>query len=422
MRSPLPRLEAICEPSGYVRNLPPNALASLRNFRGLLLEESLLVDNEQFLPRLFFDSGSAAPNERYRFFTDPSQTRDFSDTTLRGGTLQNGYEIVNIIGHRLRKYPIATITIIGANSGERGSRENREVSRKRAEYVRDYLRTIWGIDPQRMTIVARHGIPQIPSATKDTLGAAENRRVEILSDDYRILQPITRSELRRYPQPDSMTFRIDNGMPAETVASREIEIRWNNELWYVMRDIGISDTISPAFWWGRGNDMDVMLMPMREFPFVARLVVHTTDGRELRSAPVEIPVRIVRSIAHPGCFEGEIIARVGLALFEFDRSAITPFSRRVMREYILPEIPDATALIVTGHTDCIGSEEHNQQLSERRARAWAQAFRASGGRAVSISSRGCGERCPLYRNDLPEGRFYNRTVRVLVTRPAKDHE
>jgi OOP family OmpA-OmpF porin len=75
--------------------------------------------------------------------------------------------------------------------------------------------------------------------------------------------------------------------------------------------------------------------------------------------------------------------------------------------------PNATVSIV-GHTDRIGDEEYNRKLSEERARLTASQLNAS-----TSTVTGVGENQPQYTNDLPEGRFYNRTVDVLVDTPVK---
>ena len=69
---------------------------------------------------------------------------------------------------------------------------------------------------------------------------------------------------------------------------------------------------------------------------------------------------------------------------------------------------------IVGYTDMVGSEEYNQRLSQQRAAAVAQELRVPNAAVV-----GNGERLPLYDNRMPEGRFYNRTVEIIVEAPRK---
>lgn len=417
-----PCLETICAISKYSQNLPPTAPASLRAFRGLLIEERLLTDLYALTLHVFFDSGSADLEKQYNLFANPSQTKDFNDTLVPGGTMQKYYQVLNFVGYRMQKYPATTIRLVGTNSGERNIGESRTMSRKRAERVRNYLTDIWRIDPKRIILLPPQDLPKVPSEVNDPLGAPENRRVEILSDDFEITHPILHSDFRRYPQPDSMVFRMGNGIPDEMIADRQIEICHDGTHWHTIGNIGTSDTISPPFYWGPNNDIDVMLMPTTQSPYSAQLVIQTIDGREIRSPAVEIPVRVVRPQVSRSCITDSVVLVYNIILFDFDRSHISAVARRLIDEFILPEITPESKIRITGHTDVIGSTSYNQALSENRATACGETIAASDITWTERSTNGAGELHPLFRNDLPEGRFYNRMVQVIVTKPMTHPE
>jgi outer membrane protein OmpA-like peptidoglycan-associated protein len=75
---------------------------------------------------------------------------------------------------------------------------------------------------------------------------------------------------------------------------------------------------------------------------------------------------------------------------------------------------------VQGHTDAIGSEAFNQQLSERRAETVASALEGAGVNPQQITARGFGKRYPVAPNtnpdgtDNPAGRARNRRVEVVI--------
>jgi len=414
-----PWLKALHPVSRHVDGSSRTTSASLQRGPDLTIEENRISALYPLTMSVFFDTGSAEIDRRYVLFESPSQTAQFSDTTLPGGTLQKHYHLLNLVGFRMKRYPATTIRLVGANSGEPDRGETRELSRKRAEEVGDYLINVWKIDPKRISLLSPRDLPGIPSDMNDPLGlgAAENRRVEIRSDDYDIVRPVEQHDNRRGLYPDSILFRIGNGMPDEMIANREIEIRWNGETWYVMRNIGISDTLSPAFFWGKENSVDPWTAPNDCIPYTARLVLHTTDGRTLRSDEIAIPVRIRQHSLCCRCFTDSTVERYTLTLFDFDRSDLTPFAEQVIRTMILPNISANSNILITGYTDVIGDEEHNQSLSERRSTAYRTLLERSGIARTRISAHGVGEERPLYRNDLPEGRFYNRTVQVVAVSP-----
>ena len=70
---------------------------------------------------------------------------------------------------------------------------------------------------------------------------------------------------------------------------------------------------------------------------------------------------------------------------------------------------------VDGHTDNQGSAALNQDLSERRAEATAQAFVAQGCKAGDITRRGFGFSRPVGDNNSEAGRQLNRRVTIIVS-------
>ncbi len=75
-------------------------------------------------------------------------------------------------------------------------------------------------------------------------------------------------------------------------------------------------------------------------------------------------------------------------------------------------------LQVEGHTDSIGSDDYNQQLSEARAEAVRQYLIQQGIAAPQISARGLGKTEPIATNDTPEGRQQNRRVELVLSGDA----
>jgi len=72
---------------------------------------------------------------------------------------------------------------------------------------------------------------------------------------------------------------------------------------------------------------------------------------------------------------------------------------------------------VEGHTDSMGSVEHNRKLSLERAESVKRQlvkFGVDTGRIVVI---GKGAIDPIDTNDTPEGRARNRRVEIIVYQP-----
>ncbi len=75
-------------------------------------------------------------------------------------------------------------------------------------------------------------------------------------------------------------------------------------------------------------------------------------------------------------------------------------------------------LEIEGHTDSVGTDNFNQQLSERRADSVRDFLAQQGVSGSSITARGLGKTQPVASNDTAEGRQRNRRVEIVVNGEA----
>lgn len=73
-----------------------------------------------------------------------------------------------------------------------------------------------------------------------------------------------------------------------------------------------------------------------------------------------------------------------------------------------------TTVDIVGHTDNVGSDVHNQQLSEGRARSVAEYLASQKVVPARLLIAGRGESQPIASNDTPEGRSQNRRVAIQI--------
>jgi OOP family OmpA-OmpF porin len=105
------------------------------------------------------------------------------------------------------------------------------------------------------------------------------------------------------------------------------------------------------------------------------------------------------------------------ALFDFDRAVLKEQGKAELRnlaEYIKGKGITVADIDVIGHTDSMGSEEYNQDLSERRAMAVKEYLVSMGVDSAIIDVSGKGESEPVASNDTEEGRAQNRRVEIHV--------
>jgi outer membrane protein OmpA-like peptidoglycan-associated protein len=148
----------------------------------------------------------------------------------------------------------------------------------------------------------------------------------------------------------------------------------------------------------------------------ARIEVEDRKGRTYKTH-ASTSVRFIKRQERVARKEGyKVMEKYALILFDFDRADIKDRNQAVMDRIVarIKEVPTATVRIV-GHTDTIGKEAYNVDLSKRRAKAAFEMIVAGGGvNSGNISYEGAGPHNPLFDNQLPEGRALNRTVTVTL--------
>lgn len=105
------------------------------------------------------------------------------------------------------------------------------------------------------------------------------------------------------------------------------------------------------------------------------------------------------------------------SLFAFDSAELTDAGKVSIAEYrktLKPEISEAYAAIIIGHTDSTGDADYNQGLSMRRAQAVSDYLVSTGVSADKLREVGRGEEEPIASNDTAEGQAQNRRVEIIA--------
>ncbi len=97
-------------------------------------------------------------------------------------------------------------------------------------------------------------------------------------------------------------------------------------------------------------------------------------------------------------------------LFAFGSSEMPPSAAAKIAE-LVADVPEGAAVSVTGHTDDIGTDADNLELSKDRAATVAAAVTAARSDLV-LTVEGLGESDPVESNGKPEGREANRRVEI----------
>jgi OmpA-OmpF porin, OOP family len=111
-----------------------------------------------------------------------------------------------------------------------------------------------------------------------------------------------------------------------------------------------------------------------------------------------------------------LVLTLGDVLFETGKADLRPGALRNLYPLVtfLQKYPERRVLI-EGHTDSVGSEAYNLELSERRADAVRDFLLQNGVKAAQLTARGYGKASPVASNDTAEGRQQNRRVELIIS-------
>jgi outer membrane protein OmpA-like peptidoglycan-associated protein len=378
------------------------------------IEELTTIDSSPFLNYIYFKTGESEIPSRYTVLKSQSEAQSFDESNLKD-TMEKHHNILNIIGRRLLNHPDAGIRIVGCNSNRDEEQGKTELSRSRAEAVRAYLKYIWGIEGSRMQAEARN-LPAVASTSSRIEGREENQRVEIYSESPGLLDIVKSTYVQEIS--DAEQFLIQ----PRILSGYEID-QWTIKL--------TGDGTLIESWQGRGDIepayqlslADVGLHKISAYRTVTARVEATDRKGQTALAAAEANIQFIKRQERKAQKQGyRVQEKYALILFDFDRSDIKEQNKEIVDRIVarIKQIPTAT-IRIAGHTDTIGQEAYNLDLSTRRAKTAYDYILAGGVPAGdNITYAGIGPHDALFDNELPEGRALNRTVTVTLEYEQKD--
>lgn len=369
---------------------------------------------------VFFDLGSSNIPSRY-VQLNRTQAAGFKEEGLQQNqpdNLNNGrsarqmavyYNILNIKGDRLRSNPNSTITLTGASAN------NPEEGKLMAENIKVYLVNNFGIEASRINTVGRSK-PVTPSeqpgATQylDLLREGD-RRVDIESNSNELLLQVGGSSSPFLKPVQFTSYQVDpldSHVILNAEGASQLMKSWSVE---VIDEKGFSKYYGPYYTDRASVPGSTILGDNASGNYKIIMTGETVSGRKIKK---ESSVSLMKK---------EDSKEEGLRysiLFDFDRADALASYEKFLTDVVTPLIPENGTVIIHGHTDIIGDEKYNHNLSHERAMGTQKiiegALNRAGKRNVKFESFGFGEDENLapFNNKFPEERFYNRSVIIDI--------
>lgn len=114
--------------------------------------------------------------------------------------------------------------------------------------------------------------------------------------------------------------------------------------------------------------------------------------------------------------ERGLVLTLGDVLFDTNRSTLKSGAYGTLDRLATALRDDSGRnVVIEGHTDNVGSDETNQELSQRRAQSVLSALTQRGVAGGQLTAIGKGENFPVASNDDASGRQSNRRVELIFT-------
>ncbi len=386
-----------------------------------ILYKTMVSETLPLLNYIFFDENSITIPSRYALLST-NQAGSFKEEQLQNESMENlsgranrqmstYYNVLNIVGDRMRANPNIMITLTGASLN--GAIEGKSL----ASSVKDYLTNTFSISDSRIAITGRTK-PLIPSEQPGgkkelILLRAGDRRVDIQSTSDALMtevgggmmNPVKINAVQYNDMDRKIVFNVENAI--EVLSSYTIDLTdkdgvvqhygpFTKNQESIMGDKVLGTNLS--------NDYKVVMLGTSKLGTIIR----KESTLHLQSQQEQLTNSKRYSI-----------------LFNFNKNNTTATYERFLTDVVAPLIADGSTVGIHGHTDIIGNEQYNLKLSDKRAQDGYQILKAAldkaGKNNVKFETTGFGEALSHapFENNLPEERFYNRTVIIDIVPEKK---
>ena len=294
------------------------------------------------------------------------------------------YAIVRI-ARIMKQNPNSSLTLESSTSGAEDEPLGIELSRKRAESVKNAFINL-GIAASKISINALQ-TPKIPTSQEDNRGKEENRRVDMILKNASLMEYV-----------DIQKFKEIKGVIDLKVNFKNLDD--NN--------ITVSDNINNAKTTIEKPGKQSIKIKTRVPENQKELEIEVTaSGKEISS--------VDKSIVSIGQIPNEnkelyLDNFEAVLMFNFNSSDLSDANKALLKQ-LADKLPDGSTISIIGSTDIIGTAEYNAELAKQRASNTEKFIKAISGNKLKIETN---TNINKFDDTTQQGRFLNRSIKIRV--------
>jgi outer membrane protein OmpA-like peptidoglycan-associated protein len=311
----------------------------------------------------------------------------------------------------MEENPAAVLFVTGCNANVGVEQGNQKISEQRAQAISDYLQDVWKVQAKRI-IIQKRDLPEVPSNSAEPTGAAENRRVDLSSTLPELMAPVVSDVIAKIPNPPTVRFGIEiNAGAGLKQWNFEVTQFQDDEVATVFQRTG-TNTYPQQLDWNLAQEANTVPSSGQDLTVQLSMtdINNKTGDAPLTAIPVEQINVQKKELEGKGDKRIDWFDIIGFtggaspALDEVNQKTIESIKAKLK--------PDAVVTI-NSYTDNTGDATQNKQLAQKRADFIAKALGLANAKINAVGPT------TLHDNNNPEGRMYNRLVRVELVTPTK---
>lgn len=382
IEQPPMEIEEPVEPTPIIVEKPAEPIVTIKNINveGKIEYGNELLSSLPIVNSVFFETNSSSIPSNYN-------NKVNLESYLTGDAVKVHNHILPRIADIVQNNPKSSIVLQSATSGEDNESNIIDLSKNRANAVRDALITL-GVPDSKIKIEVLQ-TPKNPSNQQYREGVLENQRVDIILKNAPLQEYV---DLQRYA---NFKGKVNLEVMALNLAGQTVEIKNNFTNQIIKVDKSGNYNLELDFRLDPNKDKEEIVFQYA----VGNIEVEKPKTIDYKQFPKEqVDLNLDNFLA--------------ILRFDYNSSIVTDENKELLRQ-LVEKLPEGVTIQILGSADELGTAQRNAVLARERADNTMNFIKSISKKIINIEVGTSNDKFP---EDTPQGRFLNRSIRIKVSK------